>query len=156
MPVMEIERPDGSTTAVRDGSAADLALQTGVGAILATRPGDWSVNAGAPAGGAVATVSKAAGGAGVRHVCTSISATLATGATAQAVAAVLVLRDGASGAGALLFAKQVILPANGLWEVNISGLNIVGSVNTAMTLEFSAAPVAGAFESASFTGYDAS
>lgn len=137
----------------RTGAAAVLATFSSLGAQLATAPGNWSINH-VPGAAAQATISKGAVAA-VRHVCTSISATLATGATAQAAAGVLVLRDGASGAGTILWSKQVILPVNGVWEVDISGLNIVGSINTAMTLEFTAAGVAGSFESVSLTGYDA-
>jgi hypothetical protein len=142
----------------RSGSAANLALTgpTGGGVSgteLVHLPGDWSIN-NTPAAATQATASRAAGAAGVRHVCTSISATLAAGATAQSSAAILNLRDGATGAGTILWSKQVILPANGLWEVNIGGLNIVGSAATAMTLEFAAAGAAGTFESVALTGHD--
>lgn len=142
----------------RSGSAANLALTgpTGggvSGSELVHLPGDWAVNS-TPAAATQATASRAAGAAGVRHVCTSISATLATGATAQAAAALVNLRDGATGAGTILWSKQVILPTNGVWEVDLGGLNILGSAATAMTLEFSAAGVAGSFESVSLTGHD--
>lgn len=139
----------------RSTSAANLGAQSGVGAEMTAPPGMWSIN-NVPAAATQATITRAAGGAGVRHVCTSISATLAAGATAQAAAVSINLRDGATGAGTVLWSKQVILPANGVWEVSISGLNIPGSAATAMTLEFSAAGAAGTFESVSLTGYDAS
>jgi hypothetical protein len=115
-------------------------------------PDNWAVNS-TPAAATQATATKAAA-AGVRHFCTSISATLAAGATAQAAAAVLNLRDGATGAGTILWSKQVILPVNGVWEVNLGSLNIPGTAGNAMTLEFSAAGAAGTFESVSMTGYD--
>lgn len=142
----------------RSGSAANLALTgpTGggvVGSELVHLPGDWSIN-NTPNSATQATITRAAGGAGVRHVCTSISATLACGSTAQASVVVLNLRDGATGAGTILWSKQVILPANGLWEVSLGGLNIVGSAATAMTLEFGAAGATGTFESVSLTGHD--
>ena len=117
-----------------------------------TPPENWTV-AHTPPAGTLATIAKAADPVN-RHFCTGISATLAAGTTAQAAAAILVLRDGASGAGTILWSKQVILPTNGLWEVNISGLNIPGTKNTAMTLEFTAAGAAGTFESVAMTGYD--
>jgi hypothetical protein len=37
----------------------------------------------------------------------------------------------------------------------VSGLNIVGSLNTAMTLEFTAAPAATNFETVALTGHTA-
>lgn len=107
-----------------------------------------------PVAATQATASKAAN-ASQRHVCTGIYATLAAGATAQAAAVTLNLRDDATGVGTILWSKQVILPANGLWEVNISGLNIPGTLNKAMTLEFSGAGAAGTFESVAMAGYDA-
>lgn len=135
----------------RSGSAANVNANSATGAELVMQPGQWSVFS-TPSSATQATASQAAGGAGVRNVCQSISATLAAGSTAQAVAAILNLRDGASGAGSIRWSKQVILPANGVWEVSISGLNIVGSAATAMTLEFSAAGATGTFESVSMTG----
>lgn len=140
---------------MRSGAAAVIAAFSSLGAALSVSPGNWSQGS-TPAAATQATTSRAAGGAGVRHVCTGIFATLATGATAQAAAAVLVLRDGLTGAGAILWTKQSILPVNGVWNVEISGLNIVGSAATAMTLEFVAAGVAGSFQSVSMTGYEAS
>ena len=54
-------------------SAANLATgaTAGNGALM-TRPADWAVN-NLPAAATQATVSKAAGAAGVKHVCTSVS-----------------------------------------------------------------------------------
>jgi hypothetical protein len=138
--------------ALNVGGAAILAALSSSGALLATRPGDWSVNH-TPGAAAQATASRAAGAAGVRHVCTSISSTLVTVGTAQTVITIN-LRDGATGAGTILWSKSIILPVNSVWEVNISGLNIVGSAATAMTLEFSAAGVAASLESVALTGYD--
>lgn len=151
---MNVPNSAGVPSPVFFGEAATLALKTGTGAILAGKPGQWSQGH-TPAAATQATTSKAAGGAGIVHVCTSISATLATIGTAQAAAAVLVLRDGATGAGTILWTKQVALPANAVWNVDLSDLNIVGTANTAMTLEFTAAGVAASFSSVSLSGYDA-
>lgn len=114
-------------------------------------PVDWSVNNN-PAASAQASASKAAAPF-LRHVCTSISATLSA-VVAQTLIS-LNLRDGATGAGAILWSKQVVLPAGGVWEVNLTGLAIPGSANTPMTLEFSGVPVATNVESVAMTGYDA-
>lgn len=88
-----------------------------------------------------------------RWILTSLSATFAAGATAQAAQLFLNLRNGASGAGTIIWSKSIILPANGVWEVNLSELNIPGAYGAAMTLEFSAAGAAGTFESVAATAY---
>lgn len=118
-------------------------------------PTDWSVTHN-PAVNTTATATKAAGGAGVRHVCTSIHATMANSGGAAVVGSV-VLRDGAAGAGAILWSGEMAVTAvaGDYRAISISGLNIVGSPNTAMTLEFQAGPGANMFQSVALTGYDA-
>jgi hypothetical protein len=143
---------------LRTGAAAVLSAVTQSFALLVTRPGDWSVTH-APAVNTVATISKAAGGAGVRHVCTSITGAIRGGTTAPAaIQGTLTLRDGATGAGTILWSQTVVLAAavGAKDEVCVSGLNIVGSANTAMTLEFAAAGGANTFESVALTGYSVS
>ena len=111
-----------------------------------------------PAVNTAATASKAAGGAGVRHVCTSILAVFAAGTTAPAVAMkTLQLRDGATGAGTVVWSATVGVEATAGRNtvIQLSGLNIVGSSNTAMTLEFDAAGGANTFQSVAIHGYDA-
>lgn len=117
-----------------------------------SQKGNWSAN-NVPATATQATVTKAAGGAGVKHVCNSITATIACGSTAQAPVFVY-LRDGASGVGTIIWAAAIAAPANGVGGVCISDLNIVGSANTAMTLEFSAAGVTSSQEAVTLSGYD--
>lgn len=114
-------------------------------------PTDWSVFHN-PAVTTQATASKAAGGALMRHVCTGISFSLSA-VVAQPLISVT-LRDGASGAGTILWQKQYILPVGAVLDVNISDLSLPGSLNTAMTLEFSGAPAATNLESVEMTGYD--
>lgn len=141
----------------REASADNLAAFSGLGAALNSSPGEWSINH-TPAANTQATISRAAGGAGVRHVCKSITATL-IGLAAAAEATVLVnLRDGATGAGTILWSARLLVQGTTGNETGIalSGLNIVGSAATAMTLEFSAAGGADTFESVAITGYDAS
>jgi hypothetical protein len=146
-----LEVRTGALAPVASGGA--LATLSATGAALVSLPGDWSQGQ-TPAAATQATTTRAAV-AGLRHICTSLAATLATGATAQAAAAILVLRDGATGVGAILWTKQIILPINGVWDLNVSGLNIVGTAGNAMTLEFTAAGVAGSFASVALTGHDA-
>ncbi len=93
-----------------------------------------------PSTAAQATVTKAAPGVGKFFVCKGIIATIACGATPQTPIQVY-LRDGASGAGAILYAFTVAAPANGQGGVAIHNIDIRGSENTAMTFEFSGAGV---------------
>lgn len=110
----------------------------------------WSQGHAPGGGNTQATTTKAAGGAGRRHICTGIVATLAAGATAPAAAVVsLFLRDGASGSGTVIGAAFMSVPAvagQGSSAIVMTGLNIRGSVNTAMCLEFGAAAGANTFE----------
>lgn len=106
-----------------------------------------------PVAATQATITQAAAGAGVRNVCTGISASLCTVGTAQAAVAQLNLRDGATGAGTILWSKSFSCGTTTMITVDLTGLHIYGSAATAMTLEFSAAGVAASFESVSLTGY---
>lgn len=117
------------------------------------RPGSQDTCAfSTPAVSVQATASLAVAGATQRWICTSISATFSA-VVAQAAAVLLNLRNGASGAGSIIWSKQVSLPAGGVWEVNLTDLSIPGAYGAAMTLEFGAAGAAGNFESVAVTGY---
>ena len=105
-----------------------------------------SANAGTPS-----TV-KAAGGGTVRHVATCISISVGAAATAQPVVQVN-LRDGASGAGTIIRSWQLAAIANSHAAVDLCGLNITGSANTAMTLEFAAATAANTQATVNLSGY---
>jgi len=133
-------------------SAANLSAQSATGSELTTLPGNWSVTS-SPAANTQATATKAAGGAGVRHVANSVTASFAAGATAGAAIQVN-LRDGASGAGTILWSALLTAPIGDSRSVTLSGLNLVGSAATAMTLEFTAAGGATTLESVTLTGYD--
>lgn len=138
---------------LRAQSAANVAAATQPGALVVAPPGNWSIN-NTPAVNTQATITRAAGGAGVRHVCTSISGTL-IGQTGAVEATVLLnLRDGATGAGAILWSQRYLLSAVMLTGVALTGLQIPGTANTAMTLEWAAAGGALSFESVALTGYD--
>ena len=122
------------------------------------QPGNWAVTQ-APAAATPATATRAAGGGAIRHVCTSICARIVATGTAPTAANVQVnLRDGASGAGAILQSWALALQAvaGDRDAVVLAGLNIVGSANTAMTLEFAAAGGANTVESVAMTGYSVS
>lgn len=120
------------------------------GAQIAGSPLEWSVN-NEPAVAARATVTKANNGAGTRLVCKSITATLACDGTASNANVFVRLRDG-GGAGTILWSATMRGPVNSTNVIAISGLNIVGSDGTDMTLEFSAAPNANHQQVVSMTG----
>lgn len=105
-----------------------------------------------PAAATQATVTQAAGAAGVKNVATLLSYAIVTVGTAQTVISIA-LRDGATGAGTVLWSKQFILPVNATVNESVSLPHVQGSAATAMTLEFSAAGVAASLESVSLAGY---
>ncbi len=142
---------NGSTwDRLRNNSAANIAGTTQPFASQVAQPGEWAVNS-EPAVSTQATATKAAGAAGVRHVCRSLHFSLAAVA-AQTILSCRV-RDGASGAGTILWSQQVIAPAGSAVHIELSDLNIVGSAATAMTFEWSGAPVATNFLTAGGSGY---
>lgn len=145
------------TNAIKSGSAANLDDLSSINALLTTHPGQWAVTH-APGAAAQATISKGAT-ASTRHVCTGLVCTVAAGASAPTAALVTFnLRDGATGAGTILASFQLSVPATaGVTSppVCLSGLNIVGSVNTAMTLETSGVTGSNVAASVSLFGYSA-
>ena len=128
---------------------ANFAAHVGIAAVAMA--GNWSIHHD-PAVNVQATITRAAGAAGVRHICTSSSATFAAGATAGAAVKVY-LRDGATGAGTILWSGVLTAPVASDSKLLLSGLSVVGSAATAMTLEFAAAGGLTTFENVSLTGY---
>lgn len=147
---------DGTTwQAARTGSAANLSASNTPSPLLVTAPGEWSINH-TPTSNTQATISKAAGAAGVCHVCRSITATITAISTAAADTTVLVnLRDGATGAGTILWSTRLLVKVGDTVGIALSNLNIPGTAATAMTLEFAAAGGANTFEAVALTGFDA-
>lgn len=144
---------DGTTfDRLRTNAAAVIAGATQGTALLVASPGAWSVNH-VPAANTKATITKAAGAAGVRHVCTSITALLNALTTATEGVVQLNLRDGLTGAGTILWSAMLHAIPAGTTGIAISGLAIFGSAATAMTLEFVAAGGADTTESVALTGY---
>jgi hypothetical protein len=101
-----------------------------------------------------ATATKAAGAAGVKHVITQITVSHAAAATAG-TPVTFVVRDGATGAGTILFAITLSSPANSSAAQTIRG-PWVGSAATAMTVESKDAGAAATIQSVSANGYDIS
>lgn len=133
-------------------SAAVLSAFSSVGGLLVSTPGQWAAFQ-TPAAATQATCNRVAA-AGVSHVCNSIAATI--NGTAAQPALILVLRDGATGAGAIIWSLRLGPVVIGdSKEFFLSGLNIVGTAGNAMCLEFTTAPAATNFESVAMTGFDA-
>lgn len=137
---------------LRSASATNISATTQIPA-LTSQPGTWAVNSN-PGVNTVATVTRAAGAAGVRHVCRSVSIKLVAVATATEAVAIVNLRDGTSGTGTVLQSWTLLASASSHDEVNLTDLYIVGSAATAMTLEFTAASGALTFQSVNITGHD--
>lgn len=144
---------NGSTLdRLRTASATNqntAATGTLTGIHLSTPPGNWSVN-NFPATDTQATVTRAAGGAGVRHVLTMVHFSI-SGAAALATAILqCTVLDGAT----VIFSGVLSAVANDTNHITVSGLSIVGSENTAMTIQFSGAGGAGTQQSVTMSGYD--
>jgi hypothetical protein len=142
---------NGSTFDRQDSaSATNNTATTTLGVAYSTPLSTWSVTNSANAG--TPSASKAAGGGTVRHVATGISICVGAAGTAQPVVQVN-LRDGATGAGTIIRSWQLAAPANDNACSDLSGLNMTGSANTAMTIEFAAATAAATQASVNLTGY---
>ncbi len=145
----------------RSASAANLALQSGLGTELATGPGEWATFSN-PGGAVQASASRAAA-AGVRHVAKSmVGDYFATGVLAAPSVNNLVLRDGLSGVGTILWSRALGLQLTPAGTTGVADhvmsppVSIVGTAGNAMTLEFTAAGPLNTFEVISLTGFDAS
>jgi hypothetical protein len=148
----------GASAPLENGTAANIAATVSTKALLTTDPGYWTVTH-APAAATQAVATKAAGGSGVRHVCTGAIVTIAGGASAPTAALLTFnLRDGATGVGTILSTLTLAVPATaGASQCYpITGLNIPGTANTAMTLETSAATGTNVSASVTLMGYSCS
>jgi hypothetical protein len=108
-----------------------------------------------PAADTKATITKAAAGAGTRNVCIGFTVTLsATASAPSAVQLTVALVDGATTGTDYLWRSVISLPATAGAQTTITrtGCYLRGSINTAMTLEFSAAGGASTVESVSLEG----
>lgn len=109
-----------------------------------------------PATNVQATKSQASAGSGKRNVCTGFTFTLTAGASAIAAAAPLIVSviDGAAGGTTYLYRSYINIPATAAGMVAIvrSGLWLVGTQATALTVEFSAAGGTNSYESVAMDG----
>lgn len=135
------------------GDGPNVSAASSSNSLMVQPPGEWSLTH-APAADTVATVTRGAPGAGAYNVIKSITADL-TAVAAITAPLTLVVRDGASGVGAIIWSRRLTAPAGETKSVEMDGLNIVGSEDTALTVEFTAAPGATNFETISVTGITA-
>jgi hypothetical protein len=87
------------------------------------------------------------------HVATSCSGSISTIAAQTNIT--LALRDGATGAGTVMWSKTIICAINTPCVLDSGILNLPGTASTAMTCEWSGVPVTTNFAVATLTGYDA-
>ena len=100
---------------------------------LPTAPGTWTVT-GAGGSGQRVSISRPAGGTGVKHVATCIIGDYIVAPSASAAAGqVISLRDGLSGTGTLLASWGFYVLPGTSFNVSFCDLNVVGSPNTPMT-----------------------
>lgn len=133
---------------VREADAATQGLTTSkAGVQVWAKASEWT-EVHTPAAATQATITRAAGAAGVRHVCTGIVATLACAAAVSGPLTVTLL-DGAT----VRWAGVVSAPVQGCAVLQVDGMAIVGTAATAMTLQFSAAGAAGSLEAVTLMGY---
>lgn len=151
-------RPGDGTNGFLSGAVANIAAQTSLNAMLVTETGQWTVTH-APAVNTQATATRAAGGAGVRHVATALLFGVSAGGAAPTATQLTVhLRDGATGVGTPLVSFTVAVPATAgaCVVVPITSLKIVGSANTALCLEFTAGGGANTYEFVTLVGHSCS
>ena len=137
-------------------AATTLTARSIAGAAIAEKSSRWTVIHN-PAASSQATASIALE-SGVRHVADCVSFSAASTSAPAATALTINLRDGATGAGTIIWTFQVVaLAATGqnVAPHSICGLNLVGTTATAMTFEFSAS-LANLIESVSISGYNVS
>lgn len=131
-----------------------LHTTTGPGNVV-TQPVRWTVVS-TPAAGTQASAVKASGGGTVRHVADCVAFSAGSTTLPPALTKFNVdLRDGASGAGTIKKSWTIVVPAETGQNVapfGLCDLGIVGSQNTAMTLEFSAG-LANLFQDVTITGH---
>lgn len=134
--------------------ATTTTVRSQVGAALTEKSARWSVIHN-PAASSQATASIAAEAA-VRHVADCVSFSAGSTTAPALTALTIVLRDGATGAGTIVWTHQVVISAatgQNVVPYGLCGLSLTGTTNTAMTLEFSAL-LTNLIESVSVSGYN--
>lgn len=136
-------------------SAANMvsAGQLGDQTLTMTQMGQWAVTH-LPATATKATISKGANASG-RHVCTGYISSMAVAGTTCTTVLTWSIRDGATGAGTVLWSGAMQQFVTGQDHNNSqNGLALIGTANTAMTIEFSAAGTTATQQTVSMQGFD--
>jgi hypothetical protein len=138
-------------------TATNLSAAFNIIPVLTEKGARWQVNNSISSSGATAASASKAANANGRHVadCISFSAQATNAPTAAQTN--INLRDGASGAGTVIWTQTILIPATAAQHILIGplcGLNLIGTANTAMTLEFSSSAPANEFEAVDLSGYD--
>lgn len=132
-------------------NATNLAATLNNGGGLIVPLMTWTITS-TPAAATQATATRAVGATGVFHVATTLTWGLTGGALQTPLD--INLRDGATGAGTILRTWKAAIPAaNNAINHSLSGLAIIGSTATAMTIEFDAAGAATIEQTVSLTGF---
>lgn len=117
--------------------ASSAQRQQAFGAVppLPASPGTWALDAYGNGSSSPVYVTRSAGGSGVQHVATCVTANffILPGQGLSESSTVLVLRDGGT-TGSVLLSWEFLVPPNKTENINLCGLNVVGSANQAMTL----------------------
>ena len=109
----------------------------------------WAINH-APAATTQATIARAAT-TGARHVAKHLTVCVTEVAAQPALA--FNLRDGATGAGTVVWTASLSAAA-GTSQCVAADVDIIGTANTAMTLESAAAPASTNLATVSLNGFD--
>jgi len=150
-------QPALNTALANYPAATTTTARNVIAALVSEKSSRWTVVS-APASGTVASASLAAE-AGVRHVADCITFSGDASAAVTAAAGTFVVRDGATGAGTVIWAYSIahqVAAGAGIQTIaphSVCGLNLVGTTNTAMTAEFNAG-VTGEVQAATLTGYN--
>lgn len=138
---------------LRTASAAVQAVVSSkVGVQVAAKQSDWGL-ANTPAANTIATVTRAAGGVGTRHIITGLAASVFDAAGTLPLQRVRIT----SGAEVwtVYLGAQNTLALNAAYPIALSDLSIVCPDNTAVTMDFTTVPGANNFQTVSLQGYTA-
>lgn len=128
----------------------------GTGGVTAGLPSTVQASSN-PGAGVKASASLPASGGVLNASNVPLLVSWSIGDTAAIATATVVVRDGASGVGAILWQKEIgPLPANSYRDETIVipfNAGVPGTANTAMTVEFLAAPAATGIQSVAIQGY---
>lgn len=133
-----------------------LTTRNQVGVALVDKPSRWAVLSN-PAAGVQASATIAAE-ASVRHAVDCVAFSGASVVAPVLTAMTIDVRDGASGAGTIIWTYQLAVSnatGQNILPFTACGLNLVGTTNTAMTLEFSIG-LANLVEAVSISGFNVS